>query len=294
MNKSKLREITALVRRTRPLNVYLDAPEYEVSLLVEHPFRGDRTPSFSLYRGSKDGAMMWKDHSTGESGDIVNLHMRIYDCTLADALKFLGNWDGETPVHPVRVISTSKQKRGARPNGAYIPTYKDPAKSNYLRETKLPLPGWVKEQLQVHTDSKHNLVYKTEGGWMVKGAMLESGRRWSHVHGNGNISVCGNPAADTTVVCEGFGDFLALLDLWNYQEHQAMYVIMNTTGNINILLDWLKFHNPKKLVLMMDKDKAGNTATVRIQGEFPNAIDNRSVITTGKDLRNLWDSQRVA
>lgn len=41
------------------------------------PFREDRHPSFSPYRGH-DGDWMWKDHATGESGDNLTLYRKAF------------------------------------------------------------------------------------------------------------------------------------------------------------------------------------------------------------------------
>ena len=54
------------------------------------PFREDRSPSFSVY----DDGRKFKDHATGESGDVVSYVALACDVNLSDAAKVLIEWNG--------------------------------------------------------------------------------------------------------------------------------------------------------------------------------------------------------
>ena len=45
--------------------------------VMQSPFRDDKHPSFSCFRGS-GGISRWKDHATGESGDNIALYRKLY------------------------------------------------------------------------------------------------------------------------------------------------------------------------------------------------------------------------
>lgn len=73
---------------------------------IRSPFRDERTPSFSIFR---EGAK-WKDHATGEHGDIFDIYTMVKGGTRADALRELAsmaglelaNDDGGLPIPPRR------------------------------------------------------------------------------------------------------------------------------------------------------------------------------------------------
>lgn len=57
-----------------------------IPCLINSPLRKDNKPSFSIY--SKDGVSVnYKDFSTGESGDIINLLTKLWSCSFRDALR---------------------------------------------------------------------------------------------------------------------------------------------------------------------------------------------------------------
>ena len=61
------------------------------------PFHNDHNPSFSIY----DGGRRWKDHSTGEGGDVIDFILKVYGENYADVREWLlERHDGETWTFP--------------------------------------------------------------------------------------------------------------------------------------------------------------------------------------------------
>jgi len=56
--------------------------------LIRAPYREDRHPSFSLYRG-QNGTWLWKDHATGESGNAFTFLTRIVGLEKREAAREL-------------------------------------------------------------------------------------------------------------------------------------------------------------------------------------------------------------
>jgi hypothetical protein len=71
---------------------------------VPSPFREDHTPSFSVF---EDGAR-YKDHATGDSGDVFDFVMRARGCSVAEAIRFVENRLGITP--PERESDATKNE----------------------------------------------------------------------------------------------------------------------------------------------------------------------------------------
>lgn len=61
-----------------------------IPCLINSPLRRDTKPSFSIY--SRDGiSVNWKDFSTGESGDMVDLLTRLWNCSYGEAFRRIKN-----------------------------------------------------------------------------------------------------------------------------------------------------------------------------------------------------------
>ena len=60
---------------------------------VPSPLREDHSPSFSVF---EDGTR-WKDHATGDGGDVFDFIRQAQGCSMADAIRFVENRLGITP-----------------------------------------------------------------------------------------------------------------------------------------------------------------------------------------------------
>ena len=269
------------------------------SILVEHPFRNDSNPSFSLYTG-KCGDQLWGDFATGRTGDIIQLHMEITGCTFGEACKFLGTeWDNSTPVKPSRILTRNEAKKceprnevhddTTKPseimNNDYTPYLNDiPQNSNYLKETGITLPKWVSVQLLSFTDQHNNLVYKmVNGGFHIRGGRTKSGRRFAGNQGDVSYSVFGNTMSSEWIVTEGIGDILALFEMKAVTQDLA-YLILNSTNTANNAIEYLLQRYITDIKLYLDNDSAkpdgGRTAGDLATGKFLTAFP-----TTAKDMR---------
>lgn len=89
-----------LIGISREVNLPTDADiakEYlgitSVPCMANSPLRdNDNNPSFSIYRWK--GSIMWKDHGTGESGDIVKLLSMMWNCSYKDAVYMISRGEG--------------------------------------------------------------------------------------------------------------------------------------------------------------------------------------------------------
>jgi hypothetical protein len=60
------------------------------------PFRDERSPSFSIF----DSGRGWKDHATGDGGDVIEFLRKARDCDHADAREWFQNRLGISPPPP--------------------------------------------------------------------------------------------------------------------------------------------------------------------------------------------------
>jgi len=86
--KSKL-DVVSLWRRLYPNS----APKSGRNWIYHSPFRADKKPSFSIFAGGQ----RFKDHATGEGGDVITFAALAYNCSSADAIRRLGAEVGSLP-----------------------------------------------------------------------------------------------------------------------------------------------------------------------------------------------------
>ncbi len=71
------------------------------------PFRQDRTPSFSVF----DNSRAWKDHATGDSGDVISFYEKATGFSFQESLKRLSVMAGVYPDNPQRKPEPKKKVR---------------------------------------------------------------------------------------------------------------------------------------------------------------------------------------
>ena len=78
----------------------------EPSKSCRSPFREDRSPSFSVY---EDGTK-WKDHSTGEGGDVCDFVKLALNCSAGEAARWIIEQAGTVSTAPARAKAKPKPR----------------------------------------------------------------------------------------------------------------------------------------------------------------------------------------
>lgn len=99
-------------------------PQFKIGGAIPAPYRNDSNPSFSIFPHRDNGTLLWKDHATGECGNIFSLIKKIFRCNYADALSIVNrdynlqlidfnksNYSSHKPVNKeVKLQTISKSK----------------------------------------------------------------------------------------------------------------------------------------------------------------------------------------
>ena len=54
--------------------------EFKVGHIYKSPFRKDRNPSFGIFYSKTKNTLLFKDHGTGECGDVIYIIIYRYYC----------------------------------------------------------------------------------------------------------------------------------------------------------------------------------------------------------------------
>ncbi len=281
---------------SRSLAAYLGIEDMNIKYRSPLPGRSDSDPSFHVFKGS-NGRLLWKDFGMvgkGSCGNLVSLHRLLTGCDADTACTELMNWDGASAKCHVynktaksgKISHVSGEKK--KDTKAGVRTKTPVMQSRYIRHTGLPVPTWVIDQLELFVDLNGNLCFPTSNGTHIKGGLLsDSSKTFAGNLGSGGFSICGIDNGNWMVL-EGIGDFLALIDMLPEITGKGTFLILNSTNTIPQAIKWLHTQRVDAISLLLDVDQAGNNETARFIREFPTVVDQRAIITSGKDVKDTW------
>ncbi|MDM1408686.1 toprim domain-containing protein [Myroides sp. DF42-4-2] len=273
------------------------------------PFRNETTASFKIDLAKN----IWFDHGEGFGGNVLDFVMRYHDCSLKEALQILDH--GSFSFHqPTFNDAIEKEKnyeiRAIKPldNTQLI---------NYIQSRCINLKIAKKYCVELH----YSLNDKVYFGICFK----NSSEAESYEIRNKYIKMClgtkspsfFNNNRSQIILFESWSDFLSFLTLYPKAEKRYDYLILNSVGTLNAILNddtnnyLYKCTNGKSdncinvhldkcinnalykelkydiIICCFDNDDAGNKATEKVQNAFPNRVkDGRYLYPNHKDLND--------
>lgn len=308
INKEKYPDART-IKETIMIHEYLGYTEKELKLVCS-PLRPDRNPSFSVYRPKGDTSIqLAHDISSGETWDVIKLHMKITGADFPSAIvelkegrcyppKELAGWN------PFAHCRKGHRKATGKPldPDVGVRSGRPIAGANYLTRNHLIVPEWMATQLDMYLDKKGNLSFlattKEKGDcYHGKGNIRHDGSTFvTWTGGTAGYSICGNPESKEIFIYEGIGDCLALLIL-SQKLATAQHIILNSTSSINHLLNDFESREDIRVNLVLDQDAGGDEGTAKLLEGFqtkgiPARDIRKSVIPEGvkdvKDAYHLW------
>lgn len=237
---------------------------------ISSPLRPDKQPSFSCYRDNA-GAEKWKDHGTGESGDLLDLIVKVRGCELPEALawarELLGidpaaerRPDGKRKWRPDLRRGTPEQlRRLSTLRSFHVEALEDATGRGFVWfSTMAKMDTWCV------TDRRRQVIElrRLDGQpWAAYGALPE---RKAHCVGTGkNVPVGIEEAADfdKCALVEGAPDFVALFHFMHAEERRDV-APLGLLGAASHRLDAeaLKKLRGKTVCLYPHRDEAGQAA----------------------------------
>jgi hypothetical protein len=275
---------------------------------VSSPFREDRSPSFSVF---EDGTR-WKDHATGEGGDVFDFIAKARGCNTASAIRFVEERLGIT--HPER------KQEAARKEGPKLPVLREGTAAE-LRELS-DRRGFMVEALRL-AETRGFLRFCTLWGnaaWCVgdsRGRLHEfrrvDGHKWSaygrlperkaHCTGAGKawpLGVLESEPFPKIAMVEGAPDFLAVFHFLLIEGKEKTVAPVGVLGAANHALapEALAKFAGKSVCLYPHADDAGQKAALAWARQLKEAgaarvtaFDLSGLVlvdgTVGKDLADV-------
>ena len=247
------------------------------------PFREDRNTSFKVdYRQN-----IWYDFGTNEGGSIIDLVMKLDNCTFYEAATRLENDIAGTCLSSFSFHRDTFLDK--RENNEPAIAIRDIREISHLK-----LIEWVNARKidlslanlycrEVHYRVRDRMYFSVGFGNDNDGYELSSPN---------NFKGCIPPKAITTIknrhntclVFEGFWDFLSYLTLKNIERMKYDVAILNSVANVQKSMAFLKGH--KNIYAFLDNDESGWKAFQKIKSSCFSANDMSERYTGYKDLND--------
>ena len=234
--------------------------------LIRSPFRDERTPSFHILANG----YAWKDFGDGSGGGVIDLVMRLENCSRETAIGRLRQ------IREQGTMFTAIPPRRER-----LPLERRPALSVYSS-------GPVRSGELIEYAASRGISREIFSAYCCE-VTMRSGRRFYPYIGFPNSDggyvlrshqgkrctsafptfistegvLCSSPSSGRVAVFEGFFDFLSLLQLCGRTVPDCDVCVLNSVTNLDKALPFILSHGYVETYL--DNDEAGRKATERIR-----------------------------
>ncbi|MFO8147023.1 MAG: toprim domain-containing protein [Gillisia sp.] len=246
------------------------------------PLRSETQASFNVSLNKN----LWYDFGTGKGGNVINLVMLLENCSFQDAIDFLSDPSISFSFCPE--IPVAKKNKAAVIEIAQVQGISHPALSEYLRSRCIPLAvgdAYCKEirygfqRREFFSLGLHNHL----GGWELRNKYFKgscSPKSYTHLK-SGSCRL---------LVTEGMFDLLSLAVLEKELMDTSDVIILNSVA----FLDKIQTHIPEysQVLLYLDNDPAGDSATRELLTRFENVTDMRTSYKNFKDLNEKLNNEK--
>jgi hypothetical protein len=237
----------------------------------------------------------WFDFGIGEGGNMIDLGIRLYKCSVKEFLPLLSS--GYTHLSPdAKMIITFKpgpKSPAAKENHIEIldvTELQTPALVAYIKKRSISQPlakAYCKEVRFAIAGKNYNAI-----GFANRSGGYELRNNWFKGSSSPkDITILKNHN-DTQAVCviEGFMDFLSLLELKQLRRPETDVIILNSVALIGRSIEILKSY--KDVFLFLNHDKAGQTATEKLRQAGINGIDASEFYKGYNDVNEFLSAQQ--
>ncbi|MDR0332442.1 MAG: toprim domain-containing protein [Dysgonamonadaceae bacterium] len=252
--------------------------EYSHYGMYYSPFRDDRNASFKVDFNKN----FWHDFGTSEGGTLIDLVMKLENCSFHEAVTKLERNLNTFSFHGNAIPDEKKND---------TPTI---VIQNIAPITHPKLTGWIRQRsvdLNVARLYCREVHYQNQAGnFFALGFGNDKGGY--ELSSPPNFKSCISPKEITTIrdnqniclVFEGFWDFLSYLTLQKIEKSKHNIAVLNSVANVPKAMDFLKLHS--EIYTYLDNDDAGKKATELIKSSGI-IVHNRSTkFAEYKDLND--------
>jgi hypothetical protein len=243
---------------------------------------GQKTGSISV-NTSKN---VFYDHQEGNGGDLFSAIKKFENTkSFAESVMYssehLSNFDKTlTEKYNQKESDTQLDNNEKATITAVFDKVAHPALVSYMKERNLIESAFLKEvHWNVGEKQYFALGWKNNNG----GYDLRNKAFKGKMGTNGITSGRVGKDASEVYIFEGFSDYLSYRH--KYPEEEYKFIVMNSTSNVNAVIQEISRNPQISISMVLDNDEAGTIATKKIQSAYPQAVDHRAKFLDGcKDV----------
>ena len=239
--------------------------------MYHSPFRTDNNASLKVdYQKN-----LWIDFGSNEGGTMIDLVMRLDNCTLKEAINKLecryanmqtgSNTDNQPESFSFHGNNHSEKVENNQQSGISIQKIvpiTNQALLDYLTERKINIDIGKQHCKEVHYSANNKsyfaIGFKNDlGGYELRNKYFKGCTSKDIATDRSTES-----NNETCLVFEGFMDYLSYLTKKNIQHSKVDVVVLNSISNLSKAIDFITSH--QKIYTYLDNDEAGKNATLQI------------------------------
>jgi hypothetical protein len=234
------------------------AKEFGYYGMYHCPYREDQNASFKVdYRRN-----IWHDFGTNEGGSVIDLVMKMENCSFHEAADRL-----ERGYADVQVSSSTDKPFSFHGNSPSIVirnivSITHPKLIAYVQERKIDLDLANLYCQEIHYRNRDRDYFSVGFRNDKGGYELSSPPNFKGCISPKDVTTI-QSNRDTCLVFEGFWDFLSYLTIQKIEKSEHDVAVLNSVANVQKAMDFLKSH--QEIYTYLDNDEAGEKTTQEIR-----------------------------
>jgi hypothetical protein len=254
--------------------------------MYHSPFREDHNSSMKVDYNKN----LWIDYGTSEGGTLIDLVMRMENCSNGKAMQLL-----EQRIAGSASFSFQRERDFQPENRnkqtitiCNICVLTNPGLLGYLRERSINI-----EIAKLHCQEVH---YSVNGKpYFAVGFRNDTGGyelRNKYFKGCTSKDITTVKAgANTCQLFEGFMDYLSFLTIRDWQQSKADVIVLNSLSNLVKVKNTLTSYG--SIATFLDNDEAGKRAVQELKSSYRNVTDQSEFYAKHKDLNDYLCSKKL-
>ena len=246
------------------------------------PFRSETAPSFKVDYNLN----LWYDFGSGDGGSIIDLVMKIKDCSINEAIAKLENGNNFSFHRKESVASahSTLQIQSVQP-------LQDKRLIDYLQSKRSINIDIAREYCQeVHYTANGKPFFaigfqSDAGGWELRNEYFKGST-------SPKSPTTIDSSSPTCLLFEGFMDMLSYLTLKNAIRPTVNMLVLNSIHNLHRAEDFLKQH--QIIHCFLDNDESGRRAFAAVKNLGRETIDQSPFYRNHKDLNEYLTATKLS
>jgi len=267
------------------------AKDYNYYGMYYSPFREDRNTSLKVEYQKN----LWHDFGTNEGGSIIDLVMKMENCSFHEAVSKLEN--NTAYMHIGNNEDKSFSFHGNKSSNIFenkienIIPITHPKLIEYIQGRKVDLALANLYCREIHYQNQSGQFFSIGLRNNKGGYELSSPIGFKGCFPPKDITTIQNGNNDSCLVFEGFWDFLSYLTIQKVEKTKQDVVVLNSVANIEKSMSFIKKHGT--IYTYLDNDDAGRKATELIKSANSTVYNRSTQYAECKDLNDYLCGKKL-